>query len=78
MIGAMDTRFLMASMGYVVGEKITRSFEEATKQGLPVILFCCSGGARMQEGIVSTDADGKKPPQPLNVTPRRGFSTHLC
>ena len=52
-IGAMDTRFLMASMGYVVGEKITRSFEEATKQGLPVILFCCSGGARMQEGIVS-------------------------
>lgn len=41
-IGAMDTRFLMASMGYVVGEKITRSFEEATKQGLPVILFCCS------------------------------------
>ena len=52
-IGAMDTRFLMASMGYVVGKKITRSFEEATKQGLPVILFCCSGGARMQEGIVS-------------------------
>ena len=52
-IGAMDTRFLMASMGYVVGEKITRLFEEATKQGLPVILFCCSGGARMQEGIVS-------------------------
>ena len=52
-IGAMDTRFLMASMGYVVGEKITRSFEEATKQGLPVILFCCSGGARMQEGLVS-------------------------
>lgn len=42
MIGAMDTRFLMASMGYVVGEKITRLFEEATKQGLPVILFCCS------------------------------------
>ena len=52
-IGAMDTRFLMASMVYVVGEKITRLFEEATKQGLPVILFCCSGGARMQEGIVS-------------------------
>ena len=52
-LGAMDARFLMASMGYVVGEKITRSFEEATRQGLPVILFCCSGGARMQEGIVS-------------------------
>ena len=52
-LGVMDARFLMASMGYVVGEKITRSFEEATRQGLPVILFCCSGGARMQEGIVS-------------------------
>lgn len=76
-IGAMDTRFLMASMGYVVGEKITRSFEEATKQGLPVILFCCSGGARMQEGIVSL-MQMAKPPQPLNVTPRQGFSTHLC
>lgn len=52
-IGAMDARFLMASMGYVVGEKITRAFEEATKRNLPVILFCCSGGARMQEGMVS-------------------------
>ena len=44
-IGAMDTRFLMASMGYVVGEKLTRSFAEATKQRLPVIQFCCYGGA---------------------------------
>ncbi|MDO4274456.1 MAG: acetyl-CoA carboxylase carboxyltransferase subunit alpha [Eubacteriales bacterium] len=52
-IGAMDARFLMASMGYVVGEKITRAFEEASKRRLPVILFCCSGGARMQEGMVS-------------------------
>ena len=52
-IGVMDARFLMGSMGYVVGEKITRSFERATEKGLPVILFCCSGGARMQEGMVS-------------------------
>ncbi|MDC7286544.1 acetyl-CoA carboxylase carboxyl transferase subunit [Blautia schinkii] len=52
-IGAMDSRFLMASMGYVVGEKITRAFEEALRLRLPVILFCCSGGARMQEGMVS-------------------------
>lgn len=52
-IGVMDTRFLMASMGQVVGEKVTRLFERASKQKLPVILFCCSGGARMQEGIVS-------------------------
>ena len=43
----------MGSMGYVVGEKITRSFERATEEKLPVILFCCSGGARMQEGMVS-------------------------
>ena len=52
-LGVCDARFLMASMGYVVGEKITRAIERATKLRLPVILFCCSGGARMQEGIVS-------------------------
>lgn len=52
-IGVMDTRYMMASMGYVVGEKVTRLFEKATKKKLPVIMFCCSGGARMQEGIVS-------------------------
>ena len=48
-----DTRFLMGSMGYVVGEKITRAVEKATEQKLPVIIFTCSGGARMQEGMVS-------------------------
>lgn len=52
-IGVCDGRFLMASMGEVVGEKITRAVERATKEKLPVILFACSGGARMQEGIVS-------------------------
>lgn len=52
-LGACDTRFLMGSMGYAVGEKIALAFEKATKEKLPVILFCCSGGARMQEGIVS-------------------------
>lgn len=52
-IGAMDTRYMMASMGYVVGEKVTRLFEKATKKKLPVVMFCCSGGARMQEGIIS-------------------------
>lgn len=52
-IGVCDTQFLMGSMGHVVGEKITRAFERATKEGLPVILFTCSGGARMQEGMVS-------------------------
>lgn len=43
----------MGSMGYVVGEKITRAVEKATEMKLPVIIFCCSGGARMQEGMVS-------------------------
>lgn len=52
-LGICDTRFLMGSMGHVVGEKITRAFERATKLRLPIILFTCSGGARMQEGIVS-------------------------
>lgn len=52
-VGVCDARFLMSSMGYVVGEKITRAFEQAIDEKLPVILFCCSGGARMQEGIVS-------------------------
>ena len=49
----MDGRFLMASMGEVVGEKIARGVERATKEKLPVIIFTCSGGARMQEGIIS-------------------------
>lgn len=52
-IGVCDGRFMMASMGQVVGEKITRAVERATEEKLPVILFTCSGGARMQEGIVS-------------------------
>lgn len=53
MIGAMDSNFLMGSMGSAVGEKITRLFETATEKKLPVVLFSASGGARMQEGIVS-------------------------
>lgn len=52
-IGVCDSRFLMASMGYAVGERITSAIERATKERLPVFMFCCSGGARMQEGIVS-------------------------
>lgn len=43
----------MASMGRAVGEKITRLVERAEKESLPVVLFTCSGGARMQEGMVS-------------------------
>ena len=52
-LGVCDCRFLMSSMGEVVGEKITRVFERATKEQLPVIIYICSGGARMQEGLVS-------------------------
>ena len=52
-IGVMDSRFMMASMGSVVGEKITRAFERAQEKNLPVVMFTASGGARMQEGIVS-------------------------
>lgn len=52
-IGVCDSRFIMASMGEVVGEKITRMIERATKEKLPIVLFACSGGARMQEGIIS-------------------------
>lgn len=52
-IAVMDGRFMMASMGQIVGEKITRTVERATKENLPMIIFSCSGGARMQEGIVS-------------------------
>ncbi len=52
-IGVMDSHFMMASMGSVVGEKLTRLFEYATEKSLPVIVFTCSGGARMQEGMFS-------------------------
>ena len=52
-VGVCDGRFMMASMGWIVGEKITRAVERATEEKLPVIIFTCSGGARMQEGIVS-------------------------
>lgn len=52
-LGVCDGRFLMASMGEAVGEKIVRAVERATEERLPVILYACSGGARMQEGIIS-------------------------
>lgn len=52
-IGVLDSRFLMGSMGTVVGEKITRLTEYAGKKKMPLILFSASGGARMQEGLFS-------------------------
>jgi acetyl-CoA carboxylase carboxyl transferase subunit beta len=53
LIGIMDSRFMMASMGSVVGEKLARIFEYGLEKKLPVVLFTASGGARMQEGIFS-------------------------
>lgn len=52
-IVVMDTNFMMASMGTVVGEKITRAIEYAAAAGKPLVIFSASGGARMQEGILS-------------------------
>lgn len=52
-VGVCDGRFMMASMGKAVGEKITRLAERAQREKLPIILFTCSGGARMQEGMIS-------------------------
>ena len=52
-ICVMDSNFMMGSMGKVVGEKITYSIEKAIELKLPLIVFCASGGARMQEGIIS-------------------------
>ncbi|HKL47991.1 MAG TPA: carboxyl transferase domain-containing protein, partial [Candidatus Izemoplasmatales bacterium] len=52
-VGVMDSYFLMGSMGSVVGEKVTKTFEYAIYKHLPVVVFTASGGARMQEGIFS-------------------------
>ncbi|MCD8324477.1 MAG: acetyl-CoA carboxylase carboxyltransferase subunit alpha [Clostridiales bacterium] len=52
-IGVCDNRYLMSSMGHNMGEKIARAVERATKDRLPVIIYAASGGARMQEGMIS-------------------------
>ena len=52
-LGVMDGNFLMGSMGEAVGERITLAIETAIKKKLPLVMFCVSGGARMQEGIIS-------------------------
>lgn len=52
-LGVMDFRFMGGSMGSVVGEKLTRLIEKATRESLPVVIICASGGARMQEGVLS-------------------------
>lgn len=52
-VAVMDSGFMMGSMGYAVGERLSRLFDRATQQKLPVVVFAASGGARMQEGLVS-------------------------
>ena len=52
-VAIMDSHFRMGSMGSVVGEKITRAIEKATELKIPFIIFTASGGARMQEGVLS-------------------------
>jgi acetyl-CoA carboxylase carboxyl transferase subunit beta len=52
-LGVMDFRFMGGSMGSVVGEKLSRVIEQSTKQQIPAIIVCASGGARMQEGMLS-------------------------
>lgn len=52
-LAVMDPFFIMGSMGSVVGEKVTAAIERATDESLPVVVVTCSGGARMQEGLVS-------------------------
>jgi acetyl-CoA carboxylase carboxyl transferase subunit beta len=52
-LGVMEPNFLMGSMGFVVGEKLCVAVESALEQSLPLVVVCCSGGARMHEGVVS-------------------------
>ncbi|MCH7808908.1 MAG: acetyl-CoA carboxylase carboxyltransferase subunit beta [Planctomycetes bacterium] len=52
-LGVMNSEFIMASMGAVVGEKVTRAIERAVEENLPIVIVTASGGARMQEGMVS-------------------------
>ena len=67
-VGALDSRFFMGSMSAAVGEKVTRLVEYADKYKLPLILFSASGGARMQEGILSLMQMAKTSPTTGGVT----------
>ena len=73
MLGVMDTRYMMGSMGIVVGEKVTRLFEDATKRKLPVFIFVASGGARMQDGIFALMQMGKTAAAVMNFNKTGGL-----
>lgn len=78
MLGVCDTRYLMGSMGYIVGEKITKLFENATKAQLPVIMINCSGGARMQEGIYMCFEILRKVYKKENTKIKQCFEILIC
>ena len=77
-VGVMDFRFIGASMGSVVGEKITRAFELATAERLPIVLVTASGGARMQEGMLSLMQMAKTSAAARSATPMPGCPTSRC
>jgi len=58
-LGVMEPNFLMGSMGYVVGEKVCAAVDKALEESLPLVIVCCSGGARMHEGVVSLEQMAK-------------------
>ena len=66
---------MMGSMGEVVGEKITRAVERATQMRLPIIIFTCSGGARMRRSNRISDADGKNIRSIENAAMKRDYYT---
>ena len=72
-----DFAFMGGSLGSVVGEKITRILEEGKEKRLPVIVFCASGGARMQEGILSL-MQCRRFPAPYIISRPRGSRTSPC
>ncbi len=75
----MDPNYMMGSMGSVVGEKVTRAFERAMKQKKPIVVFTASGGARMQEGIVSLMQMAKTSQAVANFSEKKGlYIAVLC
>ena len=76
-IAVMDSRFMMGSMGHVVGDKITRLIELADRHHLPLLISCTSGGARMQEGIVSLMQMAKTAAAPKRFSDHGGFYISL-
>ena len=78
MVAAMEYGFIGGSMGVVVGEKIARAIERAIEARAPVVIVCCSGGARMMEGRAVADADGEDLRRARPARSRSGCPTSPC